>query len=514
MDRSVLVRFAAERGAGPRLAMRGTSMLPLLREPYVLELRTCTATPAIGEIVVFTAGRRLVAHRVVGRGAGYVICAGDATPKLTERVSLEEIVGVVCAVRDGSERAARRIDGAAFKVRGALYARTRSLRAAWDSVDPLRRERGFAALFDTVSAIVRHDRAALLRALETASAQALADAARRHRCEPLLANALADLPQTERTRALRARVQKAAWATALRTKRLRAQLTYVLAALRKHGLNPILLKGAARLWSGNADAPLHDSSDLDLLLAPEGIAAACEALRGCGYRQFTSSPAAAAYYEYIHHHAAPLYPPREGVAVELHRALQPRGLVSLPTSYGDVAGFAVCVKTSDGSALTFDRVGTALHLLVHGYRRPELRDIALLATLLREMSSEERTRLQGLLHTERIEPVRTGAMAYAAARCAMIPWPASESIERFFRWMLIREDLPRPLRARPRFIDAWLSARERPYSSALRAAFDTPIGEREVRSGGSRLRRVARPIAEVASACAIALYMCRLSPRT
>ena len=59
-----------------------------------------------GHIAAFVAGRRIIAHRVLRRGAcraarGYLLTAGDATLLPDPPVSLASILGRVVAVREG-----------------------------------------------------------------------------------------------------------------------------------------------------------------------------------------------------------------------------------------------------------------------------------------------------------------------------------------------------------------------------------------------------------------------------
>ena len=124
------LRFAAET-CGVRLAMRGSSMLPLLREPMVLDVAPLRRRARVGELIVFTDGERCVAHRVLGyTGDGY-ITGGDAHPERTEHTPLDAVLGRVRAVWSDDSASARRVDGALFRFRGAWYARARVLRALY-----------------------------------------------------------------------------------------------------------------------------------------------------------------------------------------------------------------------------------------------------------------------------------------------------------------------------------------------------------------------------------------------
>jgi hypothetical protein len=83
----------------PRLAMQGSSMLPLMREPMVLELAPVAQRIAVGDVVVFEREEKLVAHRVTRLRKGVLETCGDAQPWSPEYPALHALVGKVKAIK-------------------------------------------------------------------------------------------------------------------------------------------------------------------------------------------------------------------------------------------------------------------------------------------------------------------------------------------------------------------------------------------------------------------------------
>ncbi len=142
----------------------------------------------------------------------------------------------------------------------------------------------------------------------------------------------------------------------LRNRRLKAQLAELVAALNDQGIGPVLLKGAAVLFTrGDAYATSRMVTDLDILVAPDQASAALAALAKRGYRK-------------ISEHAPPPHTlgdfarAQDVGAVDLHIALLNEPAL-LPI--GDMLARAVDY-TADGHHVRVlaptDRV---LHLLLH-----------------------------------------------------------------------------------------------------------------------------------------------------
>jgi Uncharacterised nucleotidyltransferase/Peptidase S24-like len=449
-------------GVAPaRIAMRGDSMLPALREGMVLEIDS-KRSPKIGDVVVFEADGRLVAHRAVALANDAVVCAGDAQPESLDYVPRDDVIGIVECVFDAR---GRRVDTLAWRVRGQLSARSRHARAIARQVLPNLRPRAYVSLFNVMSAVVRGDDAALLQAIRQEVPWRLAGFARRHRCAAALCAALERLPNDEYACALRVRLRKDRWSALVRHARLSEQLHGVAQTVRSAGIKLLLLKGAQRIACATPEAALYDSQDIDVLVPPESVEPACDALRRAGYRQ---DPEPLLDYG-RHHHAAPLFA-KNGVPVEIHRALTNR-TANLPNTWSGLQDRARVVSSQYGGVAVLDALGTALHLAVHCLQRPALRELVLLAGQLRRLDSHELARLHEIFSHERRYAVQLNAAVLLAARMAAVPWDYDKRAERFAGWMLMREDLPRPLRARPEYVDAWLSGVPVPHDDGGLHAF-------------------------------------------
>ena len=476
--------------------MKGRSMLPDLREGMTLHLSPAPARLRVGEIVVFRAGERLVAHRIVRVFDDAVVCAGDAQPDCLERVERDAVIAKVENVYDAF---GNRIHGVAFRLRGLVRAHTRRLRAFACLVLPSARARTYAALIAVMTAAVRNDAVALNEALEGTVPWRLAAMARRHRCAAALCAALENVPAGEAGAVLKTLLKRERWAASARATRMATQAATVAGVLREAGLEPVLLKGAARAVCGRPEAQTFESVDIDVLVAPGRVQDACEALKAAGYVQ----PLDGANEEFYrgHHHAPPLFS-HAGVSVEVHRALS-RLPLAAPASWIDLEPFVTREETAWGTVRVLDPTGTALHLIVHALQRPALRELVLLALQLRRLSESELRRLRGVLAREMQHDIALNGVAAFGAQIAGIEWQADPRARRFARWMQIREDLPRPLRARTACMDAYLSSHESGSGDAVRAAFAESTGPLAVRSA----RAMTRLLSAVATAAYVSLML-------
>jgi hypothetical protein len=123
-----LPRIAIDRGLPVRLAIRGGSMLPLLRDSMAIEVEGLREPARVGEILVFRYGCAYVAHRVLRRLGDRYVTTGDAQPEVVELVDAPDVLGRVRAVwSDGSSSAAR-VDTLAHRLHGLLLVRARPVR--------------------------------------------------------------------------------------------------------------------------------------------------------------------------------------------------------------------------------------------------------------------------------------------------------------------------------------------------------------------------------------------------
>jgi len=98
----------------------------------------------------------------------------------------------------------------------------------------------------------------------------------------------------------------------LRNARLRKQLVQAVGVLNGVGIVPLLFRGALSLVDGTLPA-LGDRwmADLDMLIGPESLPAAVEALRSIGYRPESGRP-------FLRPHSLPLIRKRSAGVLELH----------------------------------------------------------------------------------------------------------------------------------------------------------------------------------------------------
>jgi hypothetical protein len=104
-----------------------------------------------------------------------------------------------------------------------------------------------------------------------------------------------------------------------RNERLLAGLLRVVAALNARGIEPVLLKGAARLVDGSYPTEaVRFLGDLDILISQHAIESALNALRDIEFGIAENDPIGPS-----HHHLPMLHERDSGVGVELHTHLTP-----------------------------------------------------------------------------------------------------------------------------------------------------------------------------------------------
>lgn len=452
-----MIRMAARTGPA-RLQMQGTSMLPDLHEGMLLDVSAREPRP--GDIVVFRCGSRILAHRAIRVSECELTCSGDAYPLYAERVPRNAVLGVVTAVFDES---GRRVDGTLFRLRGLLRMRLRHIRALACLSLPQLRARTYRALVHAMSAAVRDDAQTLRTVVRAQPPLALAAMAKRHRCAAALCRALDSVRDDHHAASLWTLLRTQRWQAALRRDPLADQVGEIVNLLARCGLQPILLKGAHRAVCGFSEAELYDSCDIDVMVPEPAVYRACAQLRAAGYSQQDAGER----YEH-HHHAPPLVRPG-ALPVEVHRALY-CAQFGFPNTYADLEPYTRTIDIHGTCVRVLDAAATALHLAVHCLQRPALRELALLALQLRRMDEYDRNSLRGLLEREERYAIPIAGALVFAARLAGIEWAAPAQAQRYADWMLVREDLPRPLRARIAYADARLSGAPRQPSDAARNA--------------------------------------------
>jgi hypothetical protein len=124
----VIARVATESGRRVRFAMRGRSMLPLLREPMILDVAPLAGRPSVGDVIVFAWGDVQAAHRVIGYDEGRYVASGDAQPEVREHVGPSAVLGRVESVWENDSPSARRVDTGLHRLRGQWFARAHPMR--------------------------------------------------------------------------------------------------------------------------------------------------------------------------------------------------------------------------------------------------------------------------------------------------------------------------------------------------------------------------------------------------
>ncbi len=170
-----------------------------------------------------------------------------------------------------------------------------------------------------------------------------------------------------------------------RNLRFRSAATSLSRLLSVHDVECVFLKGATLLFGSNGPAAWREMTDLDVLVMPDKVARAAEALSSEGY-ELAMDPST--YREEFHHHYAPLCHPEKGVTVELHVRLakDPRNSV---VKAEEIFARAEQLNSSEGPIFIPCAEHRVAHLIAHaqisnwGYplRRIVLRDVAEAAEL-------------------------------------------------------------------------------------------------------------------------------------
>ena len=504
-----------EKGSAPRLAMRGTSMLPLLHEPMVLQLERFTGHPKLGDVLVFEKANMLVAHRFLTWSRTHeLLLSGDAQPASLDVLSADKVVGTVASIWSGNEADAKRIDGALHRARGMTVAvrhllalRTQqAARVIEDSViqfNPRRRKRTYIALFNAMAAILQRDPAALRAALAGMDLDAFLLFAKRHRCSALIIDGLETLSVTDvlPERALNL-LREERWTVAARTRALKQQLDGLIATCNDLGFVPILLKGASRLYTGERDSDRHDSDDIDILLPREQIDRLTDVLVANGYFQL---PVDIRDYALLHHTAPLLL--KGGFAVELHHVLAPSGETQIATDYAACLAWSRPGDSPSQRVLLLNGFAGALHSTIHARDQTTLRNIVILALQLRALSPSDMAELYAVVDREGMWRHRMIATLYAAARLAGMPARSTPAARRLFGWRQRRFDLPRPLFIRSDAIDSILASSGRGLDRILPAFL--PSESEEEKSIAQPLRGLRYTLkfpVKIASIVAAALF--------
>jgi hypothetical protein len=363
VTRGILSLWAQE-GKWAEITVSGISMSPLIPDGSRLTVRFGREGLAVGDVVLYTTPVHLVAHRVLrlghgGRRWGWVKVKGDPLHAFDAAwIPVEDVVGRVVAVRrpDGTAvllntsagRLANRLAALVSGPVGWVEGKARSLAGGSRRLHltpsllsllvPLYRRRSGAGRRRAHSILAEEDRfllaAARLRmdSEETGGLRRLlgrdlpweriVPAATRLGLAPLVYRNLGreGLREGVPPAALTALSRGAHGAACLMAIQMDG-LGRIVASLRRRGIDPILLKGAALAVTLYDQPALRPMQDLDLLVHPDEVAPALEALEEMGLRGIPTQRGARFYDS--HHHAVPMIDRSGRLIVEIHRGLIP-----------------------------------------------------------------------------------------------------------------------------------------------------------------------------------------------
>ena len=136
-----------------------------------------------------------------------------------------------------------------------------------------------------------------------------------------------------------------------------------VAALRHHGIDVALLKGAALATTVYGSFAARPMNDVDLLVRPQDAERARDLMLHNGWERDSSLPGDDAYS--THHHLAPLVDSRGSRSrLEIHRALLPPGHPFALTT-GDVWQHTRTVEMGTTEACVLDGNLHAIHVAIH-----------------------------------------------------------------------------------------------------------------------------------------------------
>lgn len=337
----------------------------------------------------------------------------------------------------------------------------------------------FRTLRTVLAAHVQGDDDGFAGALREADAPALCAQATRHKCAAVLFEAA--VARRGRSSEARTVIQllKTQMATfALDARSTREQLHGIIRALDGAGVPFALLKSAGRLYAGDTLAERTQTFDIDVLIPPDAIAACTGALFAAGYK-YENDAHVAGYLKY-HHHLAPLVHPAYRKALEVHVALAPAEMYSLPCDWASVAGEMESIDGAAGRVLRLNAPGRAWHMALHGAMLYRLGDAVQIAMETLRHDREIPRHLLSRSTGERILRIPLQAVLHVAASLAGVALCVAPQAQHYAAWASRREDLPPALRTRAQFADAWYANGGTLSGPATRLAFPRAFGQNGV----------------------------------
>ena len=363
LTRGILAMWARE-GKWAEITVAGVSMTPLIPDRSTLTVRFGRQGLAVGDVVLYAAPGRIIAHRVLrmGRGGrrwGCLKVKGDPLRHgEASWIPVEDVVGRVVAVRrpDGKclllndalgrlgNRAAALISGLPALAEGKLRALIGAAKplsltpTLLGALHPLYLWGGRKPGRD-VSVLLGDEERFLLAAgrlrmrekdIRRVSAllcreilwERVTGAASSLGLAPLLFRNLGRPELREKVpEAAMAALGRSAHAAACRVAIQLGALDRILSALRRGGVDPVLLKGAALAITLHDQPALRPMQDIDLLVEDGQKENAVRILSELGFRGVVNSLTDAFYAS--HHHARPQADRGGRVIVEIHTGLVP-----------------------------------------------------------------------------------------------------------------------------------------------------------------------------------------------
>ncbi len=403
VTRAILSLWARE-GKWAEVSLAGVSMAPLIPDGSILTVRFGRQGLRRGDVVLYALDTRIIAHRVLKLGRsgprwGYLKVKGDPVRAGEAAwVAVEDVVGRVVAVRrpDGAvallNTPAGRLAGrAAAAISGSVgwfESKVRSRMGAGRSLTvtpfllgllaPLHRrprgkvrESGFLLRpedrFLIAAARVRmteEDEQRLHHMLRRdVPWECVRAAASSLGLAPLVFRNLSRLDSQSRVPpAVLAALARSAHASGCQMAIQLGAVDAILAALRREGLDPILLKGAALALTLYDQPAMRSMQDIDLLVEEGQVDTALSVLSRLGFRALTSGRSPAFYA--AHHHAVPMIAHGGRLIVEIHRGLVPpeEGLHLDPARF---MNRAVRVEARGSSYRVLAREDQILHACLH-----------------------------------------------------------------------------------------------------------------------------------------------------
>ncbi len=123
-DHAARLRAVLEAGGELRLAVNGTSMRPLLRAGDYLVIQPFDAPPRVGEVVVYSRGGQLWAHRLLARSrdGNYLLTKGDARGRPDSPLLPQDLIGLAVAMERNGR--VRQLGGLASRLTGLAVSLT------------------------------------------------------------------------------------------------------------------------------------------------------------------------------------------------------------------------------------------------------------------------------------------------------------------------------------------------------------------------------------------------------